>query len=116
MKRAIIFYNGDLSDFRNAKKYVRPKDYIIGVDGGAKHILELGIKPDFIIGDLDSLAKADQKKIEKDKIPFIQYKKEKDETDSELALQYAIKNGYKQILLFGILGSRIDHMLTNIFS
>jgi thiamine pyrophosphokinase len=116
MKRAIIFYNGDLSDFRNAKKYIKETDFIICADGAAKHALKLRIKPCIIIGDFDSLSKTDQKKIAKQKIEFVKFKKEKDETDSELALQYALKKGFKTFLLFGLLGSRIDHMLTNIFA
>ncbi len=116
MKRAIIFYNGNLSDVRNAKKYITSTDYIICADGGAKHALELGLKPHIIIGDFDSLSQKDQKVFAKQQVPFITYKKEKDETDSELALQYALKNGYTTIVLFGVFGSRIDHMLTNIFA
>jgi thiamine pyrophosphokinase len=116
MKRAIIFYNGDLSDFRNAKKYIKTSDYIICADGGAKHVLKLGIKPDVIIGDFDSLSKTDQKIFSTENIPFITYQKDKDETDSELSLTYAIDKGYKSILLFGLVGSRIDHTLTNIFA
>jgi len=116
MKRAIIFYNGNLSDFRNAKQYIKKTDYIICADGGAKHALELSIKPDIIIGDFDSLSKQEQKKFSEEQIAYVKYKTEKDETDSELALQYALDKGFKTIFLFGILGSRIDHMLTNIFA
>lgn len=116
MKRAIIFYNGDLSDLHNAKQYIYQTDYIICADGGAKHAINLGIEPNVIIGDFDSLPKADQKQFLKENIQFITYQKEKDETDSELALKYAIEKGYKTILLFGVFGSRIDHMLTNIFA
>ena len=116
MKRAIIFYNGDLSDLHNLEQYIQTTDYIICADGGAKLAMKLGIKPNVIIGDFDSLPKADQKEFEKEKIQFITYQKEKDETDSELALTYAIEKGYKTILLFGVFGSRIDHMLTNIFA
>jgi len=116
MKRALIFYNGNLSDFKKAKQYIIPTDFLICADGSAKQLVKLGIKPHIIIGDFDSLPKSDKKHFEKENIPFVTYKTEKDETDSELALQYAIKKGYKKILLFGILGTRIDHILTNIFA
>jgi thiamine pyrophosphokinase len=116
MKRAIIFCNGDLSNFRNAKKYIKPTDYIICADGGAKHVLKLGIKPDVIIGDFDSLSKKDQKIFIEKQVPFITHEKEKDETDSELAVQFALEKGFKTIFIFGLLGSRIDHMLTNFFA
>lgn len=116
MKRAIIFYNGDLSDLTNAKKYIKPGDYIICADGGARHALTLGIKPDIILGDFDSLALDLQQSLKGKAIEWIAYDREKDETDSELALQHAMEKGYSTILLFGIFGTRIDHMLTNIFA
>jgi thiamine pyrophosphokinase len=114
--RAIIFYNGDLSDLTNAKKYIQSTDYIICADGGTKYALALDLKPDIILGDFDSLAPELQESLKGKKIEWIAYNQDKDETDSELALQYAIEKGYKTILLFGILGSRIDHMMTNIFA
>ncbi len=116
MKRAIIFYNGDLSNLRRAKKYIKNTDYIICADGGTKLALKLGIKPNVIIGDFDSLAISDQMKLAELGIEFIKFNKNKDETDSELATEYAFKKGYKTILLFGVLGSRIDHMITNILA
>ncbi len=116
MKRAIIFYNGDLSDLRHAKQYIKPTDYIICADGGAKHAEKLGLKPDVIIGDFDSLPKTNQSKLARQGVQFITFKREKDETDSELTIKYAIKKRYKAILIFGLFGSRLDHMLTNIFA
>jgi thiamine pyrophosphokinase len=116
MKRAIIFYNGDLSNLQKAKQYINSTDFIVCADGGANHATKLGIKPDVIIGDFDSLPEIEQKKFAKQKVQFITFEREKDETDSELAIQFAIKKGFKTILIFGLFGSRIDHMLTNIFS
>jgi thiamine pyrophosphokinase len=116
MKRAIIFYNGDLSDLTNAKKYIKPDDYIICADGGTRYALALGLKPNTILGDLDSLSSELQESLKDQEIEWITYNKEKDETDSELALIHAIEKGYTTILLFGVFGSRIDHMLTNIFA
>ncbi len=116
MKRAIIFYNGDLSIVENAKQYIKPTDYIICADGGTRHALRLGIKPDIILGDFDSLAPELQESLKGQHIEWIAYDTEKDETDSELALRHAIEKGYATILLFGVFGTRIDHMLTNIFA
>jgi thiamine pyrophosphokinase len=116
MKRAIIFYNGDLSDVETAKHYVKSTDYIICADGGTRHALKLRLKPDIILGDFDSLAPELRESLKGKEIEWIAYSQEKDETDSELALQHAIEKGYTTILLFGVFGSRIDHMLTNIFA
>ena len=57
-----------------------------------------------------------QNELTKQKIQTIKHPADKDKTDSELAINYAIAKGYKHILLFGVFGSRIDHLLTNIFA
>lgn len=104
--RAVVFLNGELS---LVPKVIGPKDFLIGVDGGTKHILKLGRKPDLIIGDLDSLPRLPKG------VPVIKYPTEKDQTDSQLALDYAIKQGFKKILIVGFLGERLDHLLSNVF-
>lgn len=82
-------------------------DYI-GVDAGLAHCLDQGIRPIIAIGDFDSI------KIEKDmKIPLIRYSDIKDETDLELAINYA-KERYSNIIVCNCLGGRIDHQLYNI--
>lgn len=116
MKRAIIFYNGDLTDLSRAKHYVKKSDYIICADGGTEHALKLGLLPNVIIGDLDSLPKITHKLLATKKIEWITYQKEKDETDSELALQHAIEKGFTSLIIFGMFGARLDHMLTNLFA
>lgn len=116
MKRAIIFFNGDLSDLSQAKNYIKSTDYIICADGGAKHAAELGLKPNVLIGDFDSLSSNLQKKFQDKNIEWLKFNTEKNETDSELALKFAIEKGYQTILLFGVFGTRLDHFLSNIFA
>ena len=101
-----MFLNGELSLI---PKVIGPKDFLIGVDGGTKHILKLGRKPDLIIGDLDSLPRLPKG------VPVIKYPIKKDQTDSQLALNYALKQGFKSILVVGFLGKRLDHLLSNVF-
>src|SRR5258708_241439 len=115
MKRAIIFYNGDLSDLSQAKKYIQSTDFIICADGGTEYAFKLGLKPNVVIGDFDSSSQDLQKKIKEQLIPTIKYKTDKDETDSELAINYAIEKGYDTLFIFGLLGTGLDHLLTNIF-
>lgn len=106
MKRAIVFGNGELTD--TSRLTIKKTDILIGVDGGTKHIFKLGLKPDMIIGDLDSI-----KAIPKDK-PVLKFPIDKDKTDTELALEYVVKLGYKEVILTGFLGRRLDHMLSNL--
>lgn len=109
MKRAVIFINGNLSNIGQAKKTIKKEDFLIATDGGAKHILGLGLIPNVIIGDMDSI---NTKILEKYK--SIKYPTKKDKTDFELAVNYCLKNKFKKIIIFGILGDRIDHFIANI--
>jgi thiamine pyrophosphokinase len=54
LKRIIIFANGELPDLVKARALIQPGDTVICADGGTRHALALGTRPDLIIGDLDS--------------------------------------------------------------
>lgn len=105
--KALIIGSGAFS--RNALRILgNERAYVICADGGYDHALRYGIEPDIVLGDLDSV----RNKIEIKKIVF---PKEKNETDSEIALRFAIKEGYRDIVLTGVTGIRLDHTLNNIF-
>lgn len=80
-------------------------DYI-GVDEGCSFCVQSGIKPVLGIGDFDSTSEVFDFKT-------IKYDSEKDETDLELALQYAV-NRYKHIYVCNCIGGRSDHFLYNL--
>ncbi len=82
-------------------------DYI-AVDAGLKYCLEQNIDPIIAIGDFDSVQIEHYPSIKK-----IKYPAEKDETDLELAIQYA-KAHYSNIIICNCLGGRIDHELYNL--
>lgn len=104
--------NGKISKPKLLVDKIRAYPYLIAVDGGLNHCHKLGLKPDLIIGDLDS---ADKKilplfdKVEKQVFPA-----DKDKTDLELAIEYALEQGATRITVFAALGNRIDHTLVNI--
>ncbi len=117
-KRALIFINGDLPNLDAARKLIRDDDFIIAADGGTRHALDLGLVPSVIIGDLDSLDSANLTGLKDlsglDDVEIIQYPEDKDETDLELTLAYAIDAGYEEIRLIGALGGRLDQTLGNL--
>lgn len=115
MKRAVIFLNGDLSDLSQVKNYLKPDDFIICTDGGARHALEFNLKPNALIGDFDSLSSDLQKKFQNKNIEWLKFNIEKDESDSELTFNYIIEKGFAAVLIFGSFGTRLDHLLSNIF-
>jgi len=84
-------------------------DFIIAVDSGYSHALAAGITPDVIMGDFDSFAGETDKKIKIVKAPVM-----KDDTDTMLAVKYALAQGYKKFVLLGGTGGRLDHQTANI--
>lgn len=97
------------------KSYVTSsEDLWVGVDRGTFILLEKGIKPDYAFGDFDSVSAAEKEIIQKSDIVMNQYQTEKDETDMELALQWAMDQNPEEILLFGATGGRLDHEMMNI--
>ncbi|MBQ6907986.1 MAG: thiamine diphosphokinase [Clostridia bacterium] len=104
--RAVIFSGGEIGDGTFYTK--REGDYIICADSGYGYCSAFDITPDILIGDFDSLSDYEFENI-------IRYKKEKDETDTLLAVNLALEKGYKDIVIYGALGGREDHSIANIY-
>ncbi len=105
--RAVIIGNGEIKDYDYIRSKINDGDYIICADGGLRHLESLKIKADLAIGDFDS------SKV-RDDIECITYPRDKDFTDGEIALDYAMDKGYDEIVMIGMTSSRLDHTLTNI--
>lgn len=106
-KRAFIFAAGEYkaSDLKLYKRIkFKPDDLIICADGGYDSLFYTNIVPNVVIGDFDSLKSS----IPKD-IKNIRYPVNKDKTDLEICIDYAVSNGCDCIFLLGVLGGRFDH-------
>jgi thiamine pyrophosphokinase len=114
MPRCLIFANGTLPDLDAARRLLRPDDFLLAADGGTRHILDLGRTPSIVIGDLDSLTPAERAALEAAGTRILQHPRDKDETDLELALDYAIENGFREIVIVAALGARLDQTLGNL--
>ncbi len=86
----------------------------VGADRGVYTLLANGIKPDYAFGDFDSVSAEELMEIEKNGIMFKKFKPEKDETDLELALDWALKKKPEVIRIFGGTGGRLDHMFAGL--
>ena len=104
--RGIIICGGTVGEY--IKNYIKPDDFVICADSGYDRAKKFGIRADIVIGDMDSTKYGD---ISEEKML---YPKRKDFTDSELAIMYAKKKGFESVLLFGMIGTRMDHSLANI--
>lgn len=112
--RAIIIANGQIHDSDFYRSQVAPTDLVICADGGASNALALGLQPQAVIGDLDSLDESLRSQLEKMHCQFIVHPAGKDETDLELAVKYATEQGAQEMLILGALGDRLDHALANV--
>ena len=106
--RAVIITGGSMFDYDYIRGFLQPGDFIIAADSGYKHALALGLRPQVLLGDFDSLDHLPQD------IPIERHPAQKDCTDTQLALDWARKRGHKHFLLLGAIGTRMDHSLANI--
>ena len=107
MKKCVIFAGGDfeIADFAERDRGL----FAICADGGYRHAESVGLKPDVFIGDFDSFDGLLPENIEVHRsVP------EKDDTDTMLAVKYAIENNFNYIIIYGGLGGRFDHTFANI--
>ncbi|MCM1569498.1 MAG: thiamine diphosphokinase [Roseburia sp.] len=115
MARCILIGAGDLTVGEVQR---RDEDYVIAVDGGLGYCGILGLEPDLILGDFDSVGEKEQEAIGRlrEQIPdrIIRLNPMKDDTDMLYALKHALKAGYREFLIYGGTGGRFDHTLANI--
>ena len=109
MKRCVIVGGADISNYDRINSIISGEDYIIFCDSGLKHMHKLAIKPSLIVGDFDSHENP-RLDVETIVLPC-----EKDDTDTVFAVKEAIKRGYKEFLLIGVIGARLDHTLGNVY-
>lgn len=121
-KKAIIVANGQIRDYNLTCRRIK-KDYgfdknilIVAADGGIKHCMNMHIFPDIVIGDMDSINIKLMENLSKNTkdIKFINSSSEKDESDTQLALDYIIEQKINDVIILGALGDRIDHSFANI--
>jgi thiamine pyrophosphokinase len=111
----LVFANGDLDSSDWLQPYFEDATAIIAADGGARHLVALSRLPDVLIGDLDSVPSPRRTMLHEQSTLILPHGTDKDETDLELALLYAVDNyNEEEILVFGGFGGRLDQMLANI--
>ncbi|HEY53215.1 MAG TPA: thiamine diphosphokinase [Caldilineae bacterium] len=113
-QRAILFANGELTHADAIRPLIHADDVIICADGGSRHALALGLAPDLVIGDLDSIAPDDLRALQQLGCPIERHPVDKDATDLELALLAAQRLGADEVILVAALGGRLDQTLGNL--
>lgn len=110
--KTIIISSGSFSK-DVLERVMKPDDKIICADGGATHLYSTEIVPDMIVGDLDSIDEETTRHFKHLGVSFFRFPPEKDLTDTELAVEFAVDGGAKELVLLGVTGTRLDHTLAN---
>ena len=108
MRRCVIVGGASIGDYRTVGAMLRQDDYVIYCDCGLRHMDGLGAEPDLIVGDFDSYSNPEMG-TETIVLPC-----EKDDTDTVFAVKEAIKRGFEDFLLVGVVGERLDQTLGNV--
>lgn len=108
MKRCVIVGGAEINNYEYIKSCLHNDDFIVFCDSGLKHLEALQVKSGLIVGDFDS---HDNPHLD---VETIVLPCEKDDTDTVFAVKEAIKRGYNEFLLIGVIGARLDHTLGNV--
>ena len=109
---AVAVLAGDAPTSEEAERLAalleRERPLLLAADGGGDHLARLGLTPDLLLGDGDSLRTAFPR------VERLTYPRKKDFSDGEAALDYALTHTEGRVLVLGALGGRVDHFLTNL--
>ena len=108
MARCVIVGGADINNYGFIREKLRANDYVVFCDSGLKHLERLRVQPSLIVGDFDSHENP-HLDVETIVLPC-----EKDDTDTVFAVKEALKRGFDEFLLIGVVGARLDHTLGNV--
>ena len=106
---AVLIANGKVSKTNYVKKIIDSNDFFISIDAKLDNLKELGVKPNLILGDLDSTVINDLDS----QIEVVELSNQ-NKTDLEKSLDYCVANNIKKVLILGSSGLREDHSMANI--
>ena len=105
--KAFIYIGGEIRP-ENITERPAKDDLVIAADSGLLNAQKLGVKPDVLLGDFDSLGEPD---VDPD-TKIIRLPVEKDDTDTQAAVDLALSQGAREIVIIGGLSGRLDHTLS----
>ena len=111
-KRALVVADGDLD---SASDLANGWALIVAADGGLAKAERVGLEPQLVVGDGDSLTAEVLARLQRDGVEVVLHSREKDASDTELAIRAAVDRGATEVVLAGALGgARADHALANL--
>lgn len=110
MKKCVIIGGAQIRDYDRACSFIDEEDYVIYCDSGLRHMEAFGIRPSLVIGDFDSHENPHMD-VETITLPVA-----KDDTDTMYAVKTGINRGFRDFVLLGVIGGRMDHTLVNLYA
>jgi thiamine pyrophosphokinase len=96
-------------------RWLSGADLVVAADGGARWLAAMRVRPDVVVGDLDSLDSGEQERLAAAGTRIDRHPVAKDASDTELAVEAAVSAGADEVVILGALGgSRLDHELANL--
>ena len=114
--RFLLMANGEYGELSWYRPFKDGFDRIICIDGGTDQAMAMGMTPWWVVGDMDSISEEATAYAASRGAAFTVVPREKDNTDFQLALELAEKDGATSIIVWGGIGTRLDHSLSNLFS
>lgn len=108
MKRCVIVGGADINRAEAVRERLREEDYMIYCDSGLRHREALNREPSLVVGDFDSHENPYLS------VETIVLPRAKDDTDTVYAVKEALKRGFDEFLLVGVIGARLDHTIGNV--
>lgn len=112
--KVLIVSGGHIRNQNRVVEISATVDKIVCADAGAAHLKSMGVFPDVLIGDFDSLDPEDLDFFKHHRVELAPHPPDKDATDTELAAMWAFEQNADEIIFLGASGSRLDHTLANI--
>jgi thiamine pyrophosphokinase len=112
--RALVSAGAPVQASHLVSEAISKADLVIAANGGAARLLQLGVTPHLLVGDMDSLTQPVRRELEAAGTEFIGHPPEKDKTDTHLALEVAFERGADHVDMLGLFGGdRLDHAIAN---
>ena len=113
--KGLIICGGSVENPQYLKRYIKDIDIVICADKGGFYAKKMGILPDLLLGDMDSIPSDVLEEYKNNNVDMEVFPSEKDMTDSEIAIWRAVSLGCTQLVIMGAVGSRMDHSIANVF-
>ncbi|MBN2634497.1 MAG: thiamine diphosphokinase [Bacteroidales bacterium] len=110
IKKAVVVADGTFPVHEIPLGYLREAEHIVCCDGSAEKLIEAGMLPEAIIGDMDSLSRETAEKF----AGRIFRDENQENNDLTKAVEWCRKSGYNDITILGATGRREDHSIGNI--